>query len=110
HIESEFERKQQQTVTPKRIESKIADHRLDWIHYDCRYLWFPEKRIAREAAWCLSEDGLSLDEIARDARRIVQHWSFYLDEVMPLVRSQFLAARPGDWLGPINMMEGFPLF
>jgi hypothetical protein len=110
HIEAAYERQQKQTVTPKLIETKIASHCLDWIRFDCRYVWFPEKRIAREAAWCVSEDGLSLDEVAGDACGIVQHWNFYLDEIEAPVRSHFLAAHTGDCLGPIKMLEGFPLF
>jgi hypothetical protein len=73
-------------------------------------VWFPEKHIAREAAWCLTEDGLTLDEVAYDARGVVQKWNFYLDEIEAPVRPHFLAARVGGWLGPLKMIEGFPLF
>jgi hypothetical protein len=40
----------------------------------------------------------------------VQQWNFYLDDIEASARPHFLAARQGDWLGPIKMMEGFPLF
>jgi hypothetical protein len=109
-IETEFERLRQQMVTSKLIETRIALHRLDWIRFDCRYVWFGEERIAREAAFCVIEDGLTLDEVAWDARGIVQQWDFYLDEIEPLARPHFLAARQGDWLGPVKLLEGFPLF
>ena len=109
-VESGYERQQQQAVTPKRIETKIADHRLDWIRFACRYVWFPEERIAREASFCLTEDGLTLDEVASDARGVVQQWDFYLDEIEAAARPHFLAARAGDWLGPIRLLAGFPLF
>lgn len=109
-IESLFELERQQIVTPKLIETRIADHRLDWIRFDCRYVWFGEERIAREAAWCVMEDGLTLEEVAYDARGIVQQWNFFLDEIETSARPHFLAARQGDWLGPIKMIEGFPLF
>ncbi|HSE98731.1 MAG TPA: hypothetical protein VLD57_10755, partial [Blastocatellia bacterium] len=109
-IEAEFQQQRLETLTPKLIESKIADHRLDWIRFDCRYVWFGEERIAREAAFCVTEDGLTLDEVAWDARSIVQQWNFYLDEIEASTRPHFLAARQGDWLGPIKLLEGFPLF
>lgn len=109
-IETEFERQLQQTITPKLIETKIADRRIDWIRFDCRYVWFPEERIAREAAFCVKEDGLTLDELAYDALGVVQQWIVYLDEIEAPARPHFLAARRGDWLGPIRMLEGFPLF
>lgn len=109
-IEAEFQLQRQRSVTLKLIESKIADHRLDWIRVDSRYIWFGEERIAREAALCVTDDGLTLEEVAHDAHAIVQQWSFFLDEIEPGTRPRFLAARKGDWLGPIKMIEGFPLF
>lgn len=109
-IETEFERARQQYITPKLIETQIADHRLDWIRFDCRYVWFGEERIAREATFCVIEDGLTLEEVAHDAHGIVQRWNFYLDEIEESARPHFLAARQGDWLGPISLLAGFPLF
>lgn len=109
-IEAEFERKRQQTVTPHLIEAKIADHRLDWIRFDCRCLWFPEERTAREAVWCVTEDGLTLEQVAADARAELCQWDFYLDELDANTRPHFLAARQGDLLGPVKLQQGFPLF
>ena len=109
-IETDFERERQQAVTPKMIETKIADHRLDWIRFDCRCLWFAEERIAREAVWCVTEDGLTLDQVAAEARAEVRQWDFYLDEMETTAHPHFLAARQGDLLGPVKLQQGFPLF
>jgi hypothetical protein len=109
-IEAEFERERQQSITPKLIETKIAAHRLDWMRFDCRYLWFAEESIAREAAWCVREDGLTLDEVATNARGQVRQWIFYADEIGASVRPYFLAARQGDLLGPMKIREGYPVF
>lgn len=109
-IEAGFEAQRQMAVTPNQLEARIAAHRLDWIRFDCRYVWFPEERIAREAACCVIEDGLTLDEVAHDSRSIVQQWDFYLDEIEANARPHFLAARAGEWLGPMKIMEGFPFF
>jgi hypothetical protein len=109
-VEAGFAMRRRLAVTPNSLETSIARRRLDWIRFDCRYVWFPEERIAREAALCVIEDGLTLDEVAYDARSIVQQWNFYLDEIEADARPHFLAARAGEWLGPIKMLEGFPLF
>jgi hypothetical protein len=108
-IEAEFARQQKEIITTKLIETKVAHQRLDWMRFDCRYLWFAEERVAREAAWCVSEDGLSLDEVAGQSHNTVQAWSFYADEIDVNLRSYFLAARQGDLLGPLNIRKGFPL-
>ena len=109
-IEAEFQLQRETAVTSKSIEAKIANHRIDWIRVDSRYIWFGEERIAREAALCVTDDGLTLEEVAFDAHGIVQQWNFYLDEIEQSTRPHFVAARKGDWLGPIKMIEGFPLF
>ena len=109
-IELEFERTRSRTMTGKLMKTKIADHRLDWIHYDCRYLWFDDERVGREAAWCVNEDGLSLDEVAVSAQSEVKECSFYADEIDAGIRPVFLAARQGDLLGPLKWRAGFPLF
>jgi hypothetical protein len=109
-VEAGFDAWRRLVVTANLIEARIADHWLDWIRFDCRYIWFPEERIAREAALCVVEDGLALDEVAHNAHCIVQRWNFYLDEIEANARPYFLAARAGDLLGPVKIMEGFPLF
>lgn len=109
-IEAEFQQARQQAVTQENVQARIADHRLDWVRFDCRYLWFAEERVAQEAVWCVTEDGLSLDEVARESGSEARQWSFYLDEIDANVRPYFLAARQGDWLGPLKYREGFPVF
>ena len=109
-IETEFEKVRRLAMTRKLMETKIADHRLDWIHYECRYLWFDEERIGREAAWCVNEDGLTLDEVAVSAQSEVKEWSFFADEIDAGIRPVFLGARQGDLLGPLKIRTGYPLF
>jgi hypothetical protein len=109
-IEVEFDRLRLATLTPKLIATKITDNRLDWIRFDCHCLWFSEERIAREAAWCVSEDGLTLDEVAADAHEKVGQWNFYADEIEAGIRPYFLAAQAGDLLGPLKIRQSFPLF
>lgn len=109
-IESEFEQKKKQAINRELIETKICDHRLDWIHLECRCLWLAEEHVAREAAWCITEDGLTLDEVAAEANSRVRPWNFYVDEIETNIRPYFLAARQGDFLGPWKLRNSYPLF
>ena len=110
NIEAEFQLNRTRTINPKLIDAKIAAHRLDWIHYECRCLWLSDERVAREAAWCVSEDGLTLDEVAQEAQGELRQWNFYADEIETTVRPYFLAARQGDLLGPWKLRDKYPLF
>ncbi len=108
-LDAAFENCRRKLLDPAALRQQIAHNYLDWIRFDCRYLWFAEERVAREAALCVRHDGLSLDEVAHDARAVVREWSFYLDELAPAARGPFVAAQRGDWLGPLSLLAGFPL-
>lgn len=109
-IEDEFQESRTRSVTSQLVEAKISDHRLDWIHYECHCLWLSEETVAREAAWCISEDGMSLEQVAAETQCELRHWNFYADEIEVNLRPYFLAARQGDLLGPWKLREKYPLF
>ncbi|NOT63610.1 MAG: hypothetical protein HOP19_25645 [Acidobacteria bacterium] len=109
-IEAAFAAQRAAALTAQRVQASIADHRLDWVRFDCHSLWFADEAVAREAAWCITEDGCTLDQVADSAHRTAQAQRFYLDELDPALRPFFLAARAGDLLGPLKMATGFPLY
>ena len=106
-LEVVFQRFRGEAVTPKAIRDQLAIHRLDWIRVDYRYLAFNDEEAAREAVLSLREDGLGLEEVAEAAKVEVQEGRLYLEHVDPAARARFLAARPGDVLGPLPLGEGF---
>jgi hypothetical protein len=97
-------------VTPEAIRREIGHHHTEWIRIDSRAIAFEDEAGAREAAMCLREDGLALDEVAAAAHATVAESRFYLDDVDPEVRSLFLGARPVDVLGPILFEGSHTLF
>jgi hypothetical protein len=96
-------------VTPPALAAQVASHRLDWIRAECRWLALPTMEGAKEAALCVREDGMDLDEVARNAGVSVEVSSEFLEEYQPSLRDSLLAARPGDLLGPIAAGDGFLL-
>jgi hypothetical protein len=97
-------------VTPEAVQREIGHRHTEWIRIDCRTIRFADAARAREAALCLREDGLSLDEVAGAARTSVAESRFYLDELEPDARPMFLAARQVDVLGPILFEGSHTLF
>jgi hypothetical protein len=88
-------------LTGEALRREIAAHQMEWVRIDCRALEFAEPTEAREAALCLREDGLPLDEVAQSAHVNVGALSFYLDEIDGEERSRFLASHAGHVVGPI---------
>lgn len=99
------ERFRTMVVTDDALRREIANNQMDWVRIDCRAVEFEGQAEAREAALCLREDGLSLEEVAESAHVSVGALSFYLDEIDAEERSRFLAAHAGAVIGPIPVDE-----
>lgn len=98
------------SLTRDAVHREISHHHTEWIRIDCRAIAFGDEAGAREAALCLREDGLALDDVADAAHAIVAESRFYLDDLEPELRPVFLAARPIDLLGPILFEGSYTLF
>jgi hypothetical protein len=96
-------------VTEAALAAQLAAHRLDWIRMECRRLALPTLESAREAALCVREDGMDLDEVARSAGARVEVVSDFLENWEPALRGPLLAARTVDLLGPMESESGFLL-
>jgi len=97
-------------VTPEAIRREIGHHHTEWIRIDSRAIAFHDEAGAREAAMCMREDGLALDDVAAAAHATVAESRFYLDDLDPEVRPIFMAARPVEVLGPILFEGAHTLF
>jgi len=97
-------------VDPHGLKYQVGWHRLDWIRFECRFAMFPHKEMAREAALCVRDDGMRLEDVAVRARIGVQNVLIYLEEIDPSVRERFLSAGKGALVGPLDWDKGFALF
>jgi hypothetical protein len=104
------ERFRRQSLTTEALRREISHHHLDWIRIDCRALGFDDESRAREAALCVREDGLGLDDVSADAHVPAFDSRFYLDELEADLRPSFLAAKPVDLIGPVPFDGGYTLF
>jgi hypothetical protein len=90
-------------LTPEAIETQIAGRRLHWIRIDAQSAAFPDEAAAREAACCVREDGEPLATVAGRVHSTVRSERFYLEAIESSLYDRFLAARPGDLLGPLSV-------
>ncbi len=92
------------------LKDQVGWRRLDWIRFDCRYVLFPDEQMAREAALCVRDDGMSLDEVAANAKIGLHHAPIYLEAIDSSLRDRFVSAGKGDLVGPLDRDKGFALF
>lgn len=89
------------------VETALAQHldrfRLEWMRVDLERLSFGTAEAAREAAWCVREDGLTLSEVAMESRQPVQDVRALLDTLEAPLRDAVLSARLEEVVGPVDV-------
>jgi len=99
-----------QVTTPEAVRREVEHHRLEWVRLGCAVAHFASEAHAREAALCVREDGMSLEEVAANARAEVEAVRLLLSEVEPELRHALLGARSGDLVGPLRSGDLWALF
>ena len=105
-LEAGFASFREHVVTPDHLGRQLAGRQLEWIRVRYRYVTFPDAQSAREAALCVREDGMTLEDVAAAAHAAVREASAFLDALEPDLRTRCLAAAPGELLGPLADGEG----
>ena len=105
-LDAGLERFRQHVVTPEHLARQLAVRQLEWILVRYRYVAFPDAQSAREAALCVREDGMALEDVAAAAHTAVEEASAFLDALEPDFRTRCLAAAPGELLGPLADGDG----
>ena len=100
-IDAGFRRFREEVLSSSALQKQIGAHQLDWIQVDYRFAAFPGLQAALEAALCVREDGMALDEVAVRAKTTVQERRSYLDDLDLDQRTLVVSAQPGDLVGPV---------
>jgi hypothetical protein len=82
------------------LQRRLRDHAIDWMRLRGNELVLAFPGAARESRLLLTEDRLSLDEVAARARTEVRQCSFYLEQVPPAIRARLASLRPGETAEP----------
>lgn len=94
-------------VTPDALDTQLERARLDWVRVDLESLTLPSREAAREAAWCVREDGLTLSEVAVESRSAIVDERTLLARLDPALREGVLSAAAGELVGPVETAAGF---
>lgn len=104
--ETLFDRFAAHAATAERLEALIASRYLDWLHVDCDIAVFTDPDTAAEARLCVHDDGWSLAEAARAGGAALRATHLLVEDVAAGARADFVRARDGDLLGPLELGSG----
>jgi len=96
-------------LTPQSRAKTLELRSADWLRLSYTALQLPQAGMASEAALCIREDGLSLDEVAGRAGVSTLEREALLEEVEADLSKSLLSAPTGELVGPVPSQDGFVL-
>ncbi|MEP7015627.1 MAG: hypothetical protein ABI925_09315 [Verrucomicrobiota bacterium] len=101
--------KREQLLTAQARRSEAATLRLPLTQFEVELIELESSDAAREASLCVTEDGLSMEEVAKEGRYPFRRVSLLLQDIEVDLQQKFLSVSPGKVLEPIERGDGFHL-
>jgi hypothetical protein len=108
-MEAIWRRKREQLLTPKMRQGELSALRLPLTRFEVEMIEVESKDAAREAALCVTEDGISMEEVAQEGRYPFRRIELLLQEIDTELQQKFLSVTAGKLLDPLERGDGFHL-
>jgi hypothetical protein len=106
-VERASEERLRHSLTQEAAARTLQARRSDWVQIECTVLELRDEGMAREAALCVAEEGMSLPKIAVRAGATVAERTLVVEEAEPDLAQALLGATAGDVVGPVAIGDSF---
>lgn len=96
-----------EAVDEDAVGRELEANRLEWLRFRYDAVVAEDDGTAHELVLCVRSDGDSLAAAAGRAGLDLLEDDCWLDELHPAVATRFLAAKPGELVGPVPVDDGF---
>jgi len=100
----------EQVVTPEARKKQLALLRMPLTYFQAELIEVESLDAAREALLCIREDGMSMEEVATQARYPYRRINFRHEDLPPDWQQKFWSVGAGDLLDPLPRGDGFELY
>ena len=104
-LRAAHERLVSEAVTDARVARELEAHRAAWATVDAVVLVHPDLDVLREAALCVTQDGLDLAAVAEEAGAELCRERLAVSALPAEVGARLFAAEPGELLEPLAVEE-----
>lgn len=88
-------------LSPEQLAHALSEARLPLTRLNIERVEFDTMDAAREALLCVRDDGLALEEVAREARFPFERLDLFAEDLPDDQRQRFLCAAVGELHGPV---------
>jgi hypothetical protein len=108
-IDAAYRTRRDTLLVPQARQHELAALRLPLTRFETEIIEFESRDAAREALFCVREDGMSMEEVATEGRYPYRRVNFLLEDIPMDTQPRFLCVSPGQVLKPIERGDGFEL-
>ena len=94
---------------PQARQHELAALRLPLTRFETEIVEFESRDAAKEALFCVREDGISMEQVAIEGRYPYRRTDFLLEDIPLDTQQRFLCVSAGQVLKPIERRDGFEL-
>lgn len=109
-LEAAFAACRERVSTPQARKRELGSLRLQLTVFEVEIIEFDSQDAAREALFCVRDDGMSMEEVAREGRYPFRREQILLEDIPPEIQQQFLSVSPGETLDPMELEGSHRLF
>ena len=96
-------------LVPEARQRELIALQLRLTRFEVELIELESHDAAREALFCVREDGMSLEEVATEGRYPYRVANFLLEDLPEEVQQKYVSVSQGDLLGPMPRNDGFAL-
>jgi len=108
-IEAAYHGRRDTLVVPQARQRELVTLRLPLTRFEIEVIELESRDAAKEALFCVREDGMSMEEVAIEGRYPYRQVNFLLEDVPADVQQRFLSVSAGEVLDPVARGDGFEL-
>jgi hypothetical protein len=96
-------------LVPEARQRELMALRLLLTRFEIELIELESHDAAKEALFCVREDGMSMEEVATEERYPYRRADFLLEDLPADAQQKYLSVSPGDMLEPMPHGDGFEL-
>jgi hypothetical protein len=108
-LEAAYRRRCEALLVPEARQRELAKVRLPLTRFETEVIELESRDAAREALFCVSEDGMSMEEVAVEGRYPYRRADFLLEDIPIDAQHRLQSVSTGDVLEPAARGDGFEL-
>jgi hypothetical protein len=108
-MEAAYKQRAEIQLTPQAFQSELNSLRMPLTRFETEVIELESRDAAQEALFCVREDGMSMEEVAKESHYPYRHDDFVLEDVPEEVQQKLLSVAVAQILEPIPRGDGFEL-